>query len=336
MKNLALRLAVLGAGVKNSANSPAAQCRAKNLRFGARAARIVVSCFAGVLAFVSLGLNKDAQAQPPTDVILSEAKDLNRPMARGVGSAEILRASFSDALRMTALPVQTQLPPRNESERELFELLNHERASHNLPELKWDDSLFKAARKHALLMFDLNILEHQLPGEPGLEERITAAGTRFTYIAENIAIGKDSATIHNGWMHSAGHRANILSPRITSVGIAVVRGTAGLFAVQDFAQTFTNESLEQQEKQVSALLTAKGLRVTGTAEDARRACDGLVGMPTGRSGALIRFETGNLSEIPPDLEKKIRGEPFRNVSVGACHTSEAAGFARYKIALLFF
>jgi len=231
---------------------------------------------------------------------------------------------------------QSETPPRNESERELFELLNHERASHNLPELKWDEALFKAARKHALLMLDLDVLEHQLPGEPGLEERITAAGVRFTYIAENIAVGKDSATIHNGWMHSPGHRANILSERATSVGIAVVRGTAGLFAVQDFAQAFTNESLEQQEKQVSALLEAKGLRVAATAEEARKACDGLAGMSAGRSGALIRFETGSLNEIPPDLEKKIRGEPFRNVSVGACRTPKAAGFARYKIALLFF
>jgi uncharacterized protein YkwD len=253
--------------------------------------------------------------------------------------AQILVSCLSAALLFFAVAsanAQTQTPPRNESERELFELLNHERAANHLPELKWDDVLFKAARQHALLMLDLNIMEHQLPGEPGLEERITAAGARFTYIAENIAIGKDSATIHNGWMHSAGHRANILSPRVTSVGIAVVRGTAGLFAVQDFSQAFGNESLEQQEKQVASLLAAKGLRIVATPEEARKACDGLAGAPSGRSGALIRFETGNLSDIPPDLEKKIRGEPFRSVSVGACPTSEAAGFARYKIALLFF
>ncbi|HEY6945317.1 MAG TPA: CAP domain-containing protein, partial [Candidatus Acidoferrum sp.] len=47
---------------------------------------------------------------------------------------------------------QSQIPPRNESERGLFELLNHERAANNLPEVKWDDALFKAARQHALLM----------------------------------------------------------------------------------------------------------------------------------------------------------------------------------------
>ena len=231
---------------------------------------------------------------------------------------------------------QSQPLQRNESERELFELLNRERAANNLPELKWDDALFKAARQHALLMLNLNIMEHQLPGEPGLEERLTNAGARFTYIAENIAIGKDSSTIHAGWMHSRGHRANILSPRVTAVGIAVVRGTAGLFAVQDFAQSFGNFNLEQQEKQVASLLSAKGLHVTGVPDDARKACDANVGVPSARSATVIRFETGDLSEFSQELEKKIHSEPYRNVAVGACRVREAAGFARYKIALLFF
>ena len=301
MENCAPRFAVLGASLKNSAKSPTvAQRRAKNVapRINSR----FVS-FAGILVSCLAVLI-------------------------------FFAAAFATA--------QSQMPPRNESEHELFELLNHERASHNLPELKWDDALFKAARKHALLMLDLDTLDHQLPGEPGLEERITAAGARFTFIAENIAIGTDSATIHNGWMHSPGHRANILSPRVTAVGIAVVRGTAGLFAVQDFSQSFADESLEQQEKQVSALLATKGLRVTRIAEDAdaitlaRKACDKDAGLAGFHSGAVIRFETGDLGEFQPDLEKQIRKQPYQHVAVGACHTREGPGFAHYKIALLFF
>jgi hypothetical protein len=35
-------------------------------------------------------------------------------------------------------------------------------------------------------------------------------------------------------------------------------------------------------------------------------------------------------------KKQIRSEPYRNVAVGACRAREGAGFARYKIALLFF
>src|SRR6266436_4076665 len=61
---------------------------------------------------------------------------------------------------------------RNDSERQLFEFLNRERAAQGLPALQWDNALFKAARRHALLMLDLNMVEHQLPNEPGLEARL--------------------------------------------------------------------------------------------------------------------------------------------------------------------
>jgi hypothetical protein len=225
---------------------------------------------------------------------------------------------------------------RNNSERELFDLLNHERVANNLPELRWDDALFKAARQHALRMVDINLFEHQLPGEPSLEERVTAAGARFSYIAENIAVGKDSRAIHSAWMDSPGHRANILSNRATAVGVAVVRGTGGLFAVEDFSQSVADMSLEQQEKQVASLLTAKGLRVTGSADDARKACDGKAEMKGMGSLSIVRFDTTDLSAIAPELESKIRKQPYGNVTVGACRTSEAPGFARYRIVLVFF
>jgi len=44
-----------------------------------------------------------------------------------------------------------------------------------------------------------------------------------------------------------GHRANILDPRIDSIGIAVVDGEERLFAVEDFALAVESLSLEEQE-----------------------------------------------------------------------------------------
>jgi len=87
---------------------------------------------------------------------------------------------------------------RNDSERQLFEALNRERTAQGLAELQWDNALFKAARQHALRMVNLNMLEHQLPSEPKLEERLAEAGARFGAIAENIAIGSNPQTIHAG------------------------------------------------------------------------------------------------------------------------------------------
>jgi uncharacterized protein YkwD len=231
---------------------------------------------------------------------------------------------------------QTQPLQRNEAENKIFELLNTERAANNLPELRWDDALFKAARQHALRMLDLNSLEHQLPGEPSLEERLTNAGARFTFIAENIGVGKDPSIIHAGWMNSTGHRRNILDPRATVVGIAVVHGTGGLFAVEDFAQAFSKLPLEEQEKQVRALLKTSGLHVEGSPEDARKACDADAGIPGVHAWSIVRFEAGSLSVLPPEVQERIRKEPYSSVAVGACRTSDGAGFAHYRIALIFY
>jgi hypothetical protein len=137
-------------------------------------------------------------------------------------------------------------------------------------------------------------------------------------------------------MNSPGHRKNILNPRVTAVGIAAVHGTGGLFAVQDFSQSFSNLTSEQQEKQVTSLLTEKGWRVSGAAQEARKSCDSNAGMPGVHGWSVLRFDTADLSVFSPEIEKKIHSEQYRNVAVGACRASAAAGFAQYRIALVFF
>src|SRR5260370_32741379 len=107
-------------------------------------------------------------------------------------------------------------------------------------------------------MLNLNMLEHQPPREPTLEAGLADAGAGVSVIAENIAIGPNPEIIHKGWMNSPGHRKNILDPRLTSVGIAAVRGPGGLFAVQDFSQIVPELSVEEQEKKVASFPTAQG------------------------------------------------------------------------------
>jgi len=235
----------------------------------------------------------------------------------------------------------SQTLQRNTTESELYELLNRDRAAQNLPELQWDDALFKAARQHALFMRKLNAIEHQLPGEPTVEERLAAAGAHFSYIAENVAIGTDAKSIHSGWMKSPGHRKNILNPRVTAVGIATVNGDGLLFAVQDFSQSSSDLSVEQQEKQVVSLLAGRGLHVTRS-QEGRKACHSNVVEPRSGAGSVItsysvlRFETADLGVLPPEVDKKIRSAPYRNVAVGACDASNSADFTQYRIALVLY
>ncbi len=225
---------------------------------------------------------------------------------------------------------------RNDSERQLFEALNRERTAQGLSALQWDNALFKVARRHALLMLNLNMLEHQLPSEPKLEERLAEAGVRFSVIAENIAIGANPRIIHAGWMNSPGHRKNILDPRLTSVGIAAVHGPGGLFAVQDFSQSVPELSMDQQEQKVVSLLATLGLRSANATDGARKTCESDAGFAGTPARAMIRFEVPDLNKLPEEVERKIRSEPYSKAAVGACHANGAAGFTRYRIAVLFF
>src|SRR5580658_3901033 len=84
----------------------------------------------------------------------------------------------------------------------LFESANHERAALGLAPLKWSATLAKAAQLHAQRMAAQNTLSHQLPGEPGMPDRASQAGARFSSLAENVAEGPSAEGIHQEWMNS--------------------------------------------------------------------------------------------------------------------------------------
>jgi len=220
----------------------------------------------------------------------------------------------------------------------LFDSANRERAAQSLPALHWDETLAAAARKHAHRMAFYNLVEHQLSGEPDLQVRLTEAGARFGAFAENIAVASNAGMIHSGWMDSPGHRRNILNPNLNAIGIAAVRGSGGLFAVQDFSQQVVAMSLGEQEKKVIALMTTRGMHKVAVSDDARKTCEMASGISVSgvRSVEAIRFETSDLSKLPDEVEKKLRGLAFQTAAVGACKTSSAPGFAHYRIAILIF
>ena len=162
------------------------------------------------------------------------------------------------------------VPQTFNAERALLEDANRERVAQGLAPLRWNANLAAAAHAHALLMAQRNTLSHQFSGEAPLQDRVRAAGARFTEVAENVAEGPSAEMIHVCWMHSPPHRANLLDPELTDIGIAVAVGAPGagsgrspmLFAVQDFSQAVADLSLNEQEHQVASALATHGLLVT--------------------------------------------------------------------------
>ena len=218
----------------------------------------------------------------------------------------------------------------------LLNAANVDRARIGLAPLQWDAALAQAAHQHALKMAQRNMLSHQFPGEPPLQQRATQTGARFSVIAENVAEGSSVPGLHTQWMNSPPHRANLLDRELNAVGIAVVQTRGQLFAVEDFALAVPQLSYSAQERQVASQLGASGLRVVNATSDARKTCDLDRGYAGQRPGAVVRFETSDLSRLPDDVDAKLQTGRFHAAAVGACEAGGAVGFTRFRIAVLLY
>jgi hypothetical protein len=216
----------------------------------------------------------------------------------------------------------------------LLDAANRERAAAGLQALRWDNALAEAARQHAQVMVSQNLLLHQCLNEDPLDQRAAHAGAKFSMIAENIAVGPNAETIHDGWMHSSGHRKNILNADVTAIGISTMRGSGGLFAVQDFSRPVEALSLEQQEEKVISLLKSNGLQIADVSEDARKTCKRELGLEGPPALFVTRFEVTDLSKLPEGLLERVKSRAYRKAAVGACKGGETGGFTRYRLAVL--
>ena len=229
----------------------------------------------------------------------------------------------------------------NVAEQYLLSAANQERAARGIPQLRVDPVLSEAARFHALQMAAHAEISHKFPGEPDLSERGARAGARFSLISENVAEAPDSSMVHDLWMHSKGHRDNLLDPKVNVVGISVVLRNGQFYAVEDFASRVETLSFKQQEEAVARLLTSTGLAVvpstrTSTLEQARLACSMDSGFPgQHKPWYIMRYTADRLDRLPNQLESRISSGKYRQAVVGACSENNGP-FTAYNIAVLLY
>ena len=115
------------------------------------------------------------------------------------------------------------------AERATLCLLNAERRRRGLRALRPERRLRLAALRHSRDMVRRGFLEHVNPDGVGHAERIARAGYPLdatSVSGENLASGEREAStpavIVDGWMHSPGHRRNILRARFREIGIGIV------------------------------------------------------------------------------------------------------------------
>jgi uncharacterized protein YkwD len=151
-----------------------------------------------------------------------------------------------------------------------LQMVNASRAENKLPPLTLEDKLTAAAQSHAGDMLKRSYFAHESPEGKNVGDRFQAAGgSEWVLTAENI--GKcakcapplneaDLHLLHDGWMKSPGHRANILRKGLTKFGFGMASNEqGGLYAVQTFSGPGVQKAAENGAgaKPVSAAALAK-------------------------------------------------------------------------------
>jgi uncharacterized protein YkwD len=248
-------------------------------------------------------------------------------------AAAVLAASPSHAA------AQPNLRPESE---QILALTNQARAQAGFKPVHWDQALADAALTHCLRMVQEGPIDHRYNNEPDLTTRASQAGAHFSLIEENLAIGPSPSGIHNEWMNSPGHRTNLLSPDIDSIGVAVVASRGVLYAVADYSLAVQSLTSAQIEQRVATLIHPTGVAILPDATLARTACQSDNGMPRAAAGSpqprfVMRWQDSDLNQLPQALLDHLKSGTYHQAAVGSCPAENQEGsFTAYRLAVLLY
>jgi hypothetical protein len=123
----------------------------------------------------------------------------------------------------------------------LIDSANAARSGSNLPSLAANSVLQEAAQLKANDMAQKGYFAHTSPEGVTPWHWFEVAGYKYAAAGENLAVNfVDSNDVHVAWMNSATHKANIINPTYSEIGIAsavgMYKGRDAIFVVQLFGK----------------------------------------------------------------------------------------------------
>ncbi|WP_436795309.1 CAP domain-containing protein [Actinospongicola halichondriae] len=117
----------------------------------------------------------------------------------------------------------------NGDQQAAFDMINASRADAGVPALEHDETAKKKAQLWAEHLVEINKLEHSNLAS-GMDDGWKRLGENVGYSTASIS------RVHDQFMASSGHRANILDRRFTHVGVGVAKGNGRTYVVHVFVQ----------------------------------------------------------------------------------------------------
>ena len=111
---------------------------------------------------------------------------------------------------------------------DLASMVNAERAQRGLPPLTVEPILAQEAEAQSRRMSSSSQLYHS--------SSISSQAGPWERWAENVGTARDVQAVHRAFMDSPGHRANILGPDLTSMGVGIAARPDGIYVTELFVK----------------------------------------------------------------------------------------------------
>jgi uncharacterized protein YkwD len=144
----------------------------------------------------------------------------------------VLLAVLSGGPTFWAAPAEAAAPAAERYQHQALDATNRARHHHDRAALRAQACVQRYAERQARRMARQDRMFHQDLGPVLRDCGLLIAG-------ENVAMGYPSgrSVVNDGWMHSAGHRANILNPSYRLLGVGARRSADGTwYAAQVFGR----------------------------------------------------------------------------------------------------
>lgn len=126
---------------------------------------------------------------------------------------------------------------------QVYDLQNYARQARGLKPLELNQALINAASAQAVWCSRVGQMTHLGPGRSRVMSRVVECGYHAFNVGENVAMGHSSGeSVFEGWMQSAGHRKNVLTPAFEHVGLGAAKARDGriYWCVVFGSEGFTN------------------------------------------------------------------------------------------------
>lgn len=131
-------------------------------------------------------------------------------------------------------PAEVARPSGDEAA--ILDAINTLRAAQSLGPLVTHGGLVLAARQHSLEMAAAHVLAHVSPTTGTPADRAAAAGVRALRVTQNISRRPSASAAHEAILASDAHRAQLLDPAATHIGVGIAVGDDGVYLTELMAR----------------------------------------------------------------------------------------------------